>query len=479
MAAGADTLVFPIDTFGGRVDSALRIASLIGSVEDQRTIAFVGLGGDNLGVSWSAGALIALSTREIYMAPGTSLGAAAPVLAAPDGTAGDAGEKTVSAVRAQMAALAEKNGHPQSLALAMVDYDVEVIELLVDGKSIPMLREDATLLLERDPDGGTLGRTISAKGKLLSLTAGEALRYGLSTATVGNLGELAALLNRENSFVFLNPNMADDLVVLLTSPGFQSILILAGLVALFLEINSPGFGIPGSIALIAFAVLFGSNMLMGTLGSLEIILFILGVGLLVVEIFVLPGFGIAGITGLGSISLALILSMQDFILPENQWQWDIFSQNALTVASGVVLGILTIGLLIAFGPKIHLFDRLTLKTAITGTATQDLPPGDSTVPNTSATSSQVKKKEKIPGQSANPESTDVQAAVPWDYTPKIGDKGIAQTVLRPSGRGTFSGHTVSVEAEGGFVPQGTSIRVTMLKGGVVYVSPGKTKRQDS
>ncbi|HSV56286.1 MAG TPA: hypothetical protein VLH39_04160, partial [Magnetospirillaceae bacterium] len=115
LGQGADVLVFDIDTFGGRVDSALRVSAYIGSIRDARTIAYVRSGPESLGVSWSAGALIALSTSEIYMAPGTSMGAAAPVIAGADGQTQGAGEKTVAAVRSQMAALAEKNGHPTAL----------------------------------------------------------------------------------------------------------------------------------------------------------------------------------------------------------------------------------------------------------------------------------------------------------------------------------------------------------------------------
>ena len=119
LRAGAGILVFDIDTFGGRVDSALRISSYIGSIRGARTVAFVSSGPESMGVSWSAGALIAFSASAIYMAPGTSMGAAAPVIMSPDGQSQGAGEKTVSAVRSQMAALAEKNGHPPLLALAM------------------------------------------------------------------------------------------------------------------------------------------------------------------------------------------------------------------------------------------------------------------------------------------------------------------------------------------------------------------------
>jgi membrane-bound serine protease (ClpP class) len=124
-------VIFDIDTFGGRVDSALEITTRIGSLTDIETVAYVRVRPEGTGVSWSAGAIISMAADRIYMAPGTSMGAAAPVLQSPGGGQESASEKTVSAVRTQMAALAEKNGYPRAIALAMVDADVRALEALV------------------------------------------------------------------------------------------------------------------------------------------------------------------------------------------------------------------------------------------------------------------------------------------------------------------------------------------------------------
>ncbi|MDA3833244.1 MAG: hypothetical protein PF495_07585 [Spirochaetales bacterium] len=172
-ADNAVRIIFDIDTFGGRVDSALQITTLIGSLNDIATIAYVGLNPDGSAVSWSAGALIAFSTDRIYMAPGTSMGAAAPVIQSTEGGTQFADEKTVSAVRTQMAALAEKNGYPKAIALSMVDMDIELLEILENGEVRAMTRNEYETLLRNAPETRAVaeGRTISAKGKLLSLTA--------------------------------------------------------------------------------------------------------------------------------------------------------------------------------------------------------------------------------------------------------------------------------------------------------------------
>ena len=439
LRAGAKALVFDIDTFGGRVDSALRISSYIGSIRDAKTIAFVRSGPDSLGVSWSAGALIAFSASAIYMAPGTSMGAAAPVIMGADGQSQGAGEKTVSAVRSQMAALAEKNGHPPLLALAMVDADVELIELSVDGQILLATAEEAAALEKSRPGEAERVRTVSAKGKLLSLTAGEAQRYGLSEGTVEDLDALAALLGLEGPVTELAPSGADKLVVFITSGGVQALLILIGLVALFLEINSPGFGLPGTVAIIVFFTLFGTNSLMGSVDSLEIILFILGIGLLAVEIFILPGFGVAGISGIVLIGAALVFSMQDFVIPTVSWEWDLLGRNVMTVVAGLLAGIAGIGVLALAGPRIKLFDRLTLKTTIEGTAGGALPSSAET-----------------PAPPASPLE---------------GRIGIARTTLRPSGRAEIDGVSYSVETEGLFVEEGVRVKVLRVQGSRIVVGP--------
>jgi len=443
LAQGAAFLVYEIDTFGGRVDTALQISSYIGSVKSARTIAWVRSGPESLGVSWSAGALIALSCTDIYMAAGTSIGAAAPVTVGADGKMEATGEKTVSAVRSQMAALAEKNGHPAGIALAMVDQDVELWEIEVDGSPRVATLAELERLEREKPAGVKRLSVISPAGKLLSLTAGEAVKYGLARGTADEAPALLAAIGADPESVASVPGVADQVVSLLVSGPVQAILILLGLVMLFLEINSPGFGVPGAVAVIAFLCVFGANALLGTVGSLELILFLAGVGLLAVEIFVLPGFGVTGIAGFLLIALSLLFSRQDFIVPTQSWQWDLLGRNAVVVAAGIVAAIFGIAAVILAGPRLRLFDRLTLNTKILGTAGGPDPGVPARV---------------VPLESAAE-----------DYTALVGSKGRALTTLRPSGKGEFEGRPYVVEADGEFLDSGTPIEVMRVRGNTIFV----------
>jgi membrane-bound serine protease (ClpP class) len=453
LAQGAEYIIFEIDTFGGRVDSALQITSFITSIKNARTIAWVRSGENSMGVSWSAGALIAFSCQDIYMAGGTSLGAAAPITIGADGAAESAGEKTVAALRSQMAALAERNGHPVGIALAMVDYDVELWEVSVNDQTrILTLQELELLEMEKGEEPPTVERRslISPQGKLLSLTSGEAYRYGLARGLADDREALFTAAGVAGPAMESSPGAADGIISFLSSGPVQALLIILGLVMIFLEINSPGFGIPGVVAIIAFITVFGSGALLGRVGSPEILLFITGVALLAVEIFLLPGFGIAGITGLLVIGISLVLSMQDFVFPRFDWEWQFLGRNIVVVCVGMLLAVAGIAVIALLGPRLHIFDALTLKARITGTANGPVQAG-----GTSA-SAELSAAEKL-----------FQGRV--DYRDLVGKIGVTVTTLRPSGRVEIDGEVYPVEADGSFVEPGRGVKVTRVRGNSITV----------
>lgn len=434
--AGATHIVFDVDTFGGRVDSALQITTLIGSLAEIETIAFVPVRSDGTGVSWSAGALISFACDRIYMAPGTSMGGAAPIVQGPDGTSQQADEKTVSVVRTQMAALAEKNGYPAAIARAMVDSDVEIVELVVDGeiRVVEASELDAAIReAEAAGVGVERGRTISAEGKLLSLTAREAERYGVSSASVSTLNGVLEHAGRPNApTVRREPTSADNLVSLLTSSGVTSLLILVGLIALFIEITSPGFGVPGTVGILCFAIIFTANGLLGRVGSIELLLFLLGMVLLVLEVFVIPGFGLAGISGIGLMAVGLVLSLQTFVIPSFEWEWDAFHRNILIVVGNILGSLVAVGILAHFVPRFRFFSRLVLSET----------------------------QESAAGYTAQ------ESSLEQTY---LGMRGVAMTPLRPSGKAAFDDETMVVESDGEYIDAGVAVEISSVNGNRIVV----------
>jgi membrane-bound serine protease (ClpP class) len=529
-------IIFSINTFGGRVDSALQIATLIGSLDDIRTVAYIPADPESLGVSWSAGALISFSCNQIYMAPGTSIGAAAPVFQSAEGTQA-AGEKTVSAVRTQLAALAEKNGYPKEVAIAMVDQDAELVEVRRDGTIEFQISGAEETGDTGQAGGGTEGdssgddsnggteamgtgteprRTVvSPSGKLLTLTAGEMEEYGISSGTVPSVEELGQILGLSRTERVV-PTGADQVVGFLTSAAVTSMLLTIGLLALYLEISSPGFGLPGTLAVIAFALIFISGGLLGTLGSVELILFLLGVVLLVVEIFLIPGFGVAGISGLLMMSAGLILSRQGFVLPDSDWQWDIFLQNLGVVFGTFALSFILMGILMMFFPRIRLFNRLILSTSsgpgvgaspegsvgssqpagsgthgtgprssletaaagsAPGAAAQDSGAGSGTpggsghgTPKGGAPGSGAESGAPDGGaESGTPGSGAGRGRFSSDRYPHVGSTGTVRSTLRPAGRVDIGGEIYSVVTEGEWIEAGEQVRVIEVAGNRIVV----------
>ena len=265
--AGASAVILDIDTPGGRVDAAERIADALGD-SPVPTYAYVNRR------AFSAGALISLATDGIYMRPGSVIGAATPV----DGSGQKAPEKIVSAMRSEMRALAEAHGLDPTVAEAMVDEDV-AIEGVVE------------------------------EGKLLTITTEEAVALGYASE-VEDLDALLVELGYPGAEVVTTEvNWAERIVRFFSHPVVAPFLLSLGFLGLIAEIKTPSFGMAGAAGLLALALFFGSHLIVGLAGLEDILVFGAGLVLLGVEVLVIPGFGIFGILGGIAVFAGLYLSL--------------------------------------------------------------------------------------------------------------------------------------------------------------------------
>jgi len=377
-------IIFHIDTPGGRIDSAVYIKDSILRAEIP-TIAFV----DKNAIS--AGALISIACDSLYMSIGSSIGAATAV----DLQGKKASEKVISYFRAQMRATAEARGRRPDIAEAMVDEELEI-----EG--------------------------ITKKGMLVTLTYNEALRLGISDGTVGTVGEILALLGRPGAkIVEFHPNWAENVVRFLTNPIVSSLLMSIGFLGLLIEIKTPGWGIGGIIAVIALALFFGSHYIVKLAGIGELLIFAAGLILLIIELFFLPGFGIAGISGIALIILSLVLSLVgSFPAPHD------FTHAGYTVGMSFAITVL-LGFLIArMLPRTSFYNRLTLPDV-------------------------ERSKEGYTSVST--------------YFDLVGAHGVALNNLRPVGKAEINGRRLDVVTEGGFIEKDTPIVVTEVSGSRIVV----------
>ncbi len=265
-ASAAQAVVLEIETQGGRVDAALRIA---GAVARSRVPvhAYVNM------YAYSAGAMIALSAERVFMRRGAVMGAATPV----DGSGERASEKTVSAMRAQMRALTEARGLDPRIAEAMVDET-----LAVEG--------------------------VVEEGELLTLTTREAVELDYAQAAadwedvLGALGLEGAEVHRAEV------NWAERLVRFFTNPVLAPFLLTLGFLGVVVEIKSAGFGWAGLAGLLSLALFFGAHLLVGLAGAEDVILVVVGAALVAVEVLAIPGFGIFGVAGVAALAGGVFLA---------------------------------------------------------------------------------------------------------------------------------------------------------------------------
>ncbi len=388
--AGASALIIELNTPGGRVDAALRITDILLSTK-LLTVVFINQN------AISAGALISLASEKIFMALGGVIGATTPVYTKA-GKMETASEKMVSVMRAAMRSCAEKYKRPARIAEAMVDSDIE---------------------LTKSRDGIDL-----ADGKLLTLTAKEALKLKIADYLANDLKEVLKILKLENATIIESaPTAQDKAISFLGHPILSGILMTLGILGLFFEVKTPGWGVGGTIGILCLALFFVTQIMAGYADWGAIALFIIGLILIMVEFFIIPGFGIVGISGI----LAILGS---FIMWYSTWSK--YFQSAPYIMLGVVLlsGI-SIYFMFKFLPRTRLFNRLVLDT------------------------SEIKKS----GYHASSDK----------IMNLEGKKGTALTTLRPAGSAEIDGEKMDVMSDSEFIKKGEKIIVIKVEGNRVLV----------
>lgn len=384
----AEAVIFRINTFGGRVDAATQIKD---AILDSKvlTIAFI----DKRAIS--AGSLIALSCEKIVMVPGASIGATTVV----DQAGTKQSEKSQSYMRSEMRSTAERTGRRTDIAEGMVDETI-IVEGLVDST------------------------------KLITLTSKEAVQYGIADTIISSVGQMLEAYGLENADIIKEKeNWAESIVRFLNNPIISSLLIMIGLVGLFTEVKTPGWGLPGTAAVVALVLFFGTSYILELASVIEIILFIVGVILLILEIFVIPGFGLFGVLGIVLMIASLFLGLvSDFPL----LNFDMISIALIQLAGSFIASFIIIYVLSKFLPQSQIWNKLILAD------------------NISSTSGYTTSKP--------------------EYRELVGKEGSAYTDLRPAGIALINGKKVDVVTEGEYIKHGSKIHVIDEEGSKIVVA---------
>lgn len=403
----ADAVLIHMNTYGGEV---LYADSIRTRLLNSKMPVYVFV--DNNAAS--AGALIAIACDKIFMRPGASIGAATVV----NQTGEQMPDKYQSYMRATMRATAEAHG---------ADTIVE------GGKTIIKWKRDP-LIAEAMVDDRTVIPGVIDSGKTLTFTAQEAVKYNYCEGIANNVTEVVEKYLKFESYEIeeFKPTTYDEIKGFLTSSILQGILIMLIVGGIYFELQTPGIGFPLGVAITAAVLYFAPLYIDGLAANWEIIVFVIGLVLIALELFVIPGFGIAGISGITLVVIGLVLSLLNNVnFDFEPVETGEVGKALLTVTGGIGFG---------FGLVLYLSSRIGAKGIFRHVALQ----------------ATMEKSEGYMGV----EMTGLQM---------VGKSGTASTVLRPSGKVRIDGVVYDAVSEEGFIEKGQAVKVLRYETGQVYV----------
>ncbi|WP_397571598.1 NfeD family protein [Schlesneria sp. T3-172] len=435
VADGAQVIVFEIDSPGGLLVASITLANAIADLESNkvRTIAYVPR------EAISGAAIIALGCDDIYLRPDAKIGDAGPIEMRPGQPFERAPEKILSPLKVALRELAEKKHRPAAICEAMADRTMKVYQVTHrDSGQIWYMSELDIHASNGEWIQGPLLR--ETNGELLFTANGtRAHELKLAESPVSDVDDLKARIGLPVStkLVPIAKTWVDRLVFSLNHPGMVMLMIVLGVALIYLELHFMT-GILGIMSVLCFSLFFWSNFMGGTAGWLEVVLFVLGLGCLAVEAFVIPGFGVFGVSG-------ILLVICSLVMAGHSWTFDFMTNiEELTWQTGQIM--LAFGIVFAIGlaitrylPSMPGFDSLVLG-----------PPGGGA------------DEPRLRGAS-------LAGTVGSGVSIEIGDKGHALTMLRPAGKAQIENRSVDVISEGPFIAPDANLEVVSISGNRIVV----------
>lgn len=376
----ADIIIIEMDTYGGILTDAKDIVDKIMGLKKP---VWVFINSD----AASAGALISIACDSIYMSPGASIGAATVV----DGSGEKAPDKYQSYMRSIMRSTAEENKRNPVIAEGMVDEEVQL-------------------------------DSVKKVGQVITFSTSEAIKYGYCEGKVESIDEILKKNNVSDYQIDrFQLNATDRIVAFFLNPFISGLLILAIIGGIYFEMQTPGIGFAGLAALVALILYLVPYYLNGLAENWEILAFFAGLVLIALEIFVLPGFGVAGFAGITITVASLVLIM----INNDAFDFEFVRMNDILIALAAAMGGLLGGVVLLFVGGAHLANTKFYKR-VALTDTQD----------------------RSAGYTAN-----------FNKEPMTGKQGIAQTVLRPSGKVMIDGQLYDAFTRGEFIERGQNVEV--------------------
>ncbi len=412
-----------LDSPGGSPADSLSLAHYLADLADSqiRTVAYIPV------EARADAALIAFACDETVMHKNALMGGSGVYQMSP---------QQIQDVRTALSAeLAVKKSASWSLPAAMLDPELSVREYHLRGRSITKYFCEEELANQSDPDRWTRGPEESAQGELYVAHADQAERVGLATHVVGSFDQFKQLYHLTDDPTLVEPGWAQQLVAALASPELAATLLFVASFAMFFEFSSPGLGIGGFVSLLCFLLFFWSQFLQGTAGWLEVLLFTGGISCVILEIFVIPGFGIFGLGGGAMIITSLVLASQTVLqIPQNDYQITELRNSLFTIAAAGAGLAVSVFLARKYAHQMPLVKNVML-----------IPPAGDEL-------DELMHRESL-----------------VDFDHLLGKHGKTTTKLTPAGKARFAEELIDVVSQSELLPANSTVQVVEVRGNRVVV----------
>lgn len=479
----ARLVIIELDTPGGALKTTLEICKLIKRLRDDGVTVYAWVNDE----AYSAGTIIALATDGIVMARNSTIGDCQPIMLTGSGAAAVPKEleaKVTSPLLEELEDSVRRNGYNFDMVLSFIRPEMMMF-WLVDtetGERRFVDRAERDRLFELNPaerddrdDAGDTNRrgrardartepvpdtesrtawryvteapelgevfqpVVDSDRQLLTMRTPKAIAFGFAEAELNTKDDLRRHFNVTGSIERIENTAIETAIEWLASPMVRSLLFLLILLGAYAEFQSPGFGVPGAVAIVALVIFLGAPYLAGITVTWDIILIMVGVILIAVELFVLPGFGVAGILGMALVVIGLIASFvppepwfpgKRWFLPSLQGTYRYIEHGVYSLAAGMTGSLIGMALLAKYFPRMPVGNRIII---------------------------------------ANPTPEQVHMEDPYDGLAQVGDMGRTESLLRPAGKARFGARLIDVVSEGEYIQKDTRVEVIARHGNRVVV----------
>ncbi len=410
-----------IDSAGGSHEDCASLAGYLASLDSKQvlTVAYVPARAQG------DAALVATACDQLVVGPDAVLGGSGAFELDPG---------AIDLVRRMTIDSLKKKGVYWSLPVALIDPTLKVFSYSRKGNGMAEALSQEEVDTFDDPKAWIQGEPITANSGPLRLSGDRAVALRLATSAVNDFSEFKRAYNLQDDVTMVEPGWADYLINAMSSPGILGFLLFLGLAGIISELYAPGHGIGGFISVVSFMLYFWIEYLHGTAGWLQVLLFLAGMGCLLLEIFVLPGFAIFGLGGGLMIIFSLVLASQTFIIPRNDYQLEQLKNTAVMICGAVIAAGVASVLFRRFLPRAPGLNRIFLH------------------PMSGAEREQISNRESL-----------------VDFSDLVGQTGTATTLLMPSGKARFDGRLVDVIARGEVIDRGAEVVVVEVRGNHILV----------